>query len=66
MIAPMSPIWAAKLCASAFSVTVLVSAGEFSKMASMRRPTSAACDGSAMRTTYQPTIPLPYWRASSK
>jgi hypothetical protein len=62
----MSPCCLRKDCWNSFSVWVFVSSGEFSKSASMARATCGAWFGSFRRTTYQPTLPLPKLRASSK
>jgi hypothetical protein len=50
----------------AFSVEVLVSAEEFSNSASIRFATSPEFLGSVTRRMYQPTVPSPRARASSK
>jgi hypothetical protein len=54
----MSPICFAKLSTNPFSVVVLVSADEFSNIASNARLISTARVPSAIFTMYQPTLPL--------
>ncbi len=60
----MSPICLAKACTNAFSVDVLVSAGELAKSASSLAATASDCDGSATRMTYQPVRSCPNVRDS--
>ena len=55
MMPPMSPIWPAKSETNAFSVAVLVSAGEFAKSASIPLARRSGARGSFTRMTYQPT-----------
>ena len=64
--APMSPICLAKPMANSFSGWVLVSSGEFTNSVSMAVEISLAWLESAMRSMYQPVLPRPNWRASSK
>ena len=54
-MAPMLPTWLANAWANAFSVCVLVSAGELANWASMRLRDLLGALGSAMRMMYQPT-----------
>jgi hypothetical protein len=56
-MAPVSPIWCAKDCASAFSVVVFVSSGEFANWRSMACATASAWSGWSTSSTYQPTVP---------
>ena len=65
-MSPMLPIWLAKPAANAPSGSLLVSASELRNRASMASAVSAARSGSAIRTMYQPTVPRPKLRASSK
>ena len=51
---------------NSFSLCVLVSADELANSASTARATSAARPGSLTLIRYQPTVPLPKARASSK
>ena len=62
----MSPICLANPIANSFSGWVLVSSGEFMKSASIEAEMPRAWVESAMRTMYQPVLPFPIWRASSK
>ena len=64
--APMSPICLAKPIANSFSGWVLVSSGEFMKRVSIEVEMERAWIESSMRTMYQPVLPRPDWRASSK
>ena len=64
--APMSPICLAKPTANSFSGAVFVSSGEFAKRRSISDEMALACSDSAMRSTYQPVLPRPSCRASSK
>ena len=64
--APMSPTCLAKPMANSFSGWVFVSSGEFWNSRSIAAEVARACVGSAMRTMYQPVLPLPDCRASSK
>jgi hypothetical protein len=64
--APMSPICLAKPMANSFSGWLFVSSGEFVKSRSMSAEIPRACSASAMRTMYQPVVPRPNCRASSK
>ena len=64
--APRSPICFAKPTANSFSGWVLVSSGEFRKRRSISVEMARAWVESAMRTMYQPVLPLPRARASSK
>ncbi len=52
------PICLTKEAAKAFSVSVLVSAGEFVNCSSIVLTRRTASSGLAMRTVYQPTRPL--------
>ena len=53
------PICLTKDAAKAFSVSVLVSAGEFANCSSIAFTRRTASSGLAMRTVYQPTAPFP-------
>ena len=64
--APMSPICLANPIANSFSGCVLVSSGEFMKSVSIEAEIPRAWVESAMRSMYQPVLPRPVWRASSK
>ena len=64
--APTSPICLAKPMANSFSGAVLVSSGEFMKRVSIALETARACSESTTRTTYQPVLPFPNCRATSK
>ena len=55
----MSPTCFAKSATNAFSVAVLVSAGELAKSASIRFATSSDSAGFATLTMYQPTWSRP-------
>ena len=66
MIAPMSPICLAKPSTNPFSVVVFVSAEELANISSNVRLISTARDASAILTTYQPTVPSPIVRFSSR
>ena len=65
-MSPRLPIWLAKPAAKAPSGSLLVSASEFRKRSSIAAAASAALSGSFTRTMYQPTLPRPKLRASSK
>ena len=65
-IRPMLPNCCAYSCAKAASVLVLVSAGEFSNSASMEAIRLSSGSAPSPLDTYQPTVPLPKARASSK
>ncbi len=54
----MLPICFTKPAAKAFSVSVRVSNGELVNRSSMALATPVASSGLAMRTVYQPTMPL--------
>ena len=54
----MFPICFANEAANARSVSVLVSNGELAKPSSIARVTATPSSALAMRTVYQPTIPL--------
>jgi hypothetical protein len=60
------PICLTKEAAKAFSVSVLVSAGELANCSSIVRTRRTASSGLAMRTVYQPTQPLPNALRSSR
>ena len=64
--APTSPICLAKPMANSFSGCVFVSSGEFAKRRSISAAMARAPAGSATRSIYQPVLPLPVRRASSK
>ena len=66
IIALMFPTWLTNPCRNAFSVDVFVSADEFRNWLSSRPPISAACEGSSIRITYQPTMPYAPRRFSSR
>ena len=62
----MFPICLTKPAAKARSVSVLVSQEELAKRSSISLATAAASSGLSTCTTYQPTIPLPQLRRSSR
>ena len=64
--APRSPICLAKPTANSFSGWVLVSSGEFWKRPSIAAEMARARVESSIRTMYQPVLPRPRRRASSK